>query len=770
VARVPDRHDGSSVTVNLDIPAVIAELTVEEKASLCSGSSFWHTEAIGRAGIPAVMVSDGPHGLRKAPASDAVGVTASTPATCFPTGSALGSTWNVELVHRVGVALGEEARAEGVAVLLGPGINIKRSPLCGRNFEYLSEDPVLAGELGGAWVRGVQSQGVGASLKHFAANNQEHDRQRISADVDERPLREIYLAGFERAVRGAQPWTVMCSYNRLNGVQVSESRWLLTEILREAWGYDGVVVSDWGAVKDRVAALAAGLDLEMPYSGGDSDAQIVTAVRSGQLDERLLDHAVHRVLTLLTRVLPASASEHSYNADAHHDLARIAAREGAVLLKNDDHTLPLRPRPGQRLVVLGEFARTPRYQGSGSSQVNPTRVDSPIDGLRAAVDDGVRVDFAAGFGVDVTDDDEQLLTEAVNLARGADMVVVFLGLPPSFESEGFDRDHMDLPANQLELLAGVAGVRDRVVVVLANGSAVTLSSWQHHASAILESWLGGQAVGGAVADLLLGVANPSGRLAETLPLQLPDTPSYLNFPGEDGHVRYGEGVFVGYRYYDALDREVSYPFGHGLSYTTFEYSNLDVVMSGTAEQADLELLVTVTVTNTGDAAGHEVLQVYVADPEASVRRPQRELKAFAKVALEPGASKVIQLNLTGRDLSYWSASAGRWRTEGGTFNIAVGASSRDIRLSKSVEVAGDGFSAPLGATSTLQEWLDHPDGGRLLRDSLATRDGAISAMIGDDESARMMGQFTLGTLATFGMGFGSGDIAALVDELARRDD
>ncbi len=753
------------MTADLDLPALLAALSLEEKASLCSGSSFWATKAIQRLGIPAMLVSDGPHGLRKAPASDAVGLTDSIPATCFPTGSALGSTWNVALVNKVGAALGEEARAEGVGVLLGPGINMKRSPLCGRNFEYLSEDPVLAGDLGAAWVRGVQSQGVGASLKHFAANNQEHDRQRISADVDERTLREIYLAGFERVVRRAQPWTVMCSYNRINGVQASEDRWLLTEVLRDEWGFDGVVVSDWGAVKDRVAALAAGLDLEMPYSGGISDTEIVDAVRGGQLDQRQLDRAVERVLTLVTKALPATTAQPSYDAGAHHALARAAAREGAVLLKNEDHVLPLRPRPGQRIAVIGEFARTPRYQGSGSSQVNPSRLDLPLDELRAAVGDDARVDFAAGFGVDSIDHDEELLAEAVAVARDADLVVVFLGLPPRFESEGFDRDHMDLPGNQAALLAEIAAVHGGVVVVLANGSAVTLSDWEHLASAILETWLGGQAVGAAIADLLLGIANPSGRLAETLPIRLEDNPSYLNFPGEDGHVRYGEGVFVGYRHYDAVSRDVSYPFGHGLSYTTFGYSDLDLVVSGTADGADLEVAVTATITNSGDVSGQEVVQVYVSDPTGTVRRPERELKAFTKVALEPGASQAVRLSLTGRDFAFWSTSARRWRIEGGRFGIGVGASSRDIRLTGSLELAGDGFSAPPGPGSTLQEWLDHPDGSRLLRDRLATGSTA-GLLIGDDESVRMMGQFTLRTLATFGMGFGPSDLDALVEELA----
>ncbi len=534
--------------------SLLAALTLQEKASLCLGSDFWHTTAVPRLGIPAITMADGPHGLRRKPeAGEYARISGSLPATCFPTASALASSFDPGLARRIGEALGAEARAQGVQVVLGPGINIKRSPLCGRNFEYFSEDPLVSGVLASALVQGLQAQGVGASVKHFAANNQETDRARVSAEVDERTLREIYLPAFERVVSEASPWTVMCSYNKINGTYASQSSWLLTEMLRDEWGFDGLVVSDWGAVHDRVAALAAGLDLEMPPKLDVDDEAIVAAVRAGELDEAVLDQAVARVLQLVERATARGGPSEAFDVDAHHRLARLAAAECAVLLKNDNALLPLQPSAGETIAVIGEFARTPRYQGAGSSQVTPTRLDVALDELRAAAPDGVEVAFAAGFGIATTRDDDDLAAEAVALAARASVAVVFLGLPPGDESEGFDRTDIDLPANQAALLAHLAHANPRLVVVLANGSAVRLSDWEHHADAVLECWLSGQAAGGAVADLLFGAANPCGRLAETLPLRLEDAPSYLNFPGEAGHVRYGEGVFVGYRGYDALE-------------------------------------------------------------------------------------------------------------------------------------------------------------------------------------------------------------------------
>jgi len=748
---------------------LLTELSLEEKASLCLGSDFWHTTPVPRLGIPAIVVSDGPHGLRCQPdRGDHGAISGSLPATCFPTACALGSSWNPELVRRVAQAIGAEAHAQGVAVVLGPGINIKRSPLCGRNFEYFSEDPLLAGVLGAAHVQGLQSRGVGASVKHYAANNQETDRLRVSADVDERTLREIYLPAFERVVTDARPWTVMCSYNRLNGVHASQHQWLLTTVLRDEWGFDGLVVSDWGAVHDRVAALGAGLDLEMPPNRGVSDAAIVAAVRSGALDEKLLDQAVLRVLHLVDHAHALHAGSAGFDIAAHHALARAAAAECAVLLKNEGDVLPLRPAGGDVIAVIGEFARTPRYQGGGSSRVNPTRVDVALDELRSAAPAGVEVAFAAGFGIDTTDQDEELAAEAVALARRSTTVVVFLGLPVTDESEGFDRAHMDLPANQRALLPRLAAANPNLVVVLANGSAVRLSDWEREARAILECWLSGQASGGAASDLLFGAANPSGRLAETLPLRLEDNPSYLNFPGEAGHVRYGESIFVGYRGYDAIGREVSYPFGHGLSYTTFDYSDLTATV--TDGDGGPTIGVTCTVTNTGARSGKEVVQLYVSDRHASVARPPRELKGFAKVDLEAGAVCTVSFQLHARDLSYWSVEHGRWVLEGGVFDIAVGASSRDLRLTIALDIAAPPLPVRLDAMATLQEWLADPNGCVALREAIGVEpDGTPRGILGDQEMLTVIGNFPLSTLAAFpGVGIDRSTVDGLIQRFQDR--
>ncbi|GHH77212.1 glycosyl hydrolase [Promicromonospora soli] len=758
-----------------DVEHVLAGLTLEEKASLLSGLDFWTTQPVGRDGVavPGVMVTDGPHGLRKqAESPDHLGLGNSVPATCFPTAATLGSTWDPALLRRVGEALGRETRANDVAVLLGPGINIKRSPLNGRNFEYLSEDPVIAGKLGAALVAGIQSQGVGTSLKHFAANNQEADRMRVSADVDERTLREIYLAGFEHVVKQAQPWTVMCSYNKINDVYASQNHWLLTEVLRDEWGFEGLVMSDWGAVRDRVAAVAAGLDLEMPASGGRTDADVVTAVREGRLDEAVVDVAARRVLHLVARALPALDSaaldltgpgtSAGYDADAHHALAREAAAAGTVLLKNDGIPAPLLPlASGDGVAVVGELARTPRYQGAGSSQVNPTRLDDALSALRAAT--GAEVPFAAGYTVDAPDlaaaaaQEEALRAEAVEVARTAGTVLVFLGLPASYESEGFDREHMDLPGGQIALLEAVAAVNPRIVVVLANGSAVSVAPWQHLAPAVVEGWLGGQAGGSGVVDVLLGAVNPAGRLAETLPLRLVDNPSHGNFPGELGHVRYGEGVLVGYRWYDARQAEVAYPFGHGLSYTTFAYDGVTAEV-GDGPDGDPAVRVRATVTNTGERAGAEVVQVYVGDPVAQVLRPERELKAFAKVELAPGESRELTFDLTARDLSYWHPVLRRWVVEGGEFVVSVGASSRDLRGSATVVVDGEDVRLPLEGLSTVAEAMDHPVVGP--RVHAMVHGGAVA-----DDMLGMIGDMPLAVVADFGMGGLDRDrLAALLAE------
>ncbi|NUS51358.1 MAG: beta-glucosidase [Nocardioidaceae bacterium] len=734
---------------DVEVERIVRELTLEEKASLVIGSDFWHTAAVERLDVPRVMVADGPHGLRKQPDDpDHTGAFAAVPATCFPTAAALASSWDPDLARRVGEALGRETRAEDVAVLLGPGVNIKRSPLCGRNFEYFSEDPLLAGVLASAMVQGVQSQGVGTSLKHYAANNQETDRVRVSADVDERTLREIYLPAFERVVTEAAPWTVMCSYNRLNGLHVSQHPGLLTDVLRGEWGFEGVVVSDWGAVHDRVAALEAGLDLEMPPQLGWSDRAVVDAVRAGTLDEKVLDRSVRRMLELVRRS-PAPYDGPPVDHDAHHALAREVARDCAVLLKNDGGLLPLDLASGAVLGVVGEPARTPRFQGAGSSQVTTTRVDVPLDELGALAPEGVEVAFAPGFDPEGPVDDD-LAAEAEALARRADVVVVFLGLPASYESEGFDRTHLHLPSAQVEVLDRVARANPRVAVVLANGSAVLTSPWQQQVPAILECWLSGQAAGGAVADLLLGSACPSGRLAETIPVRLEDTPSYLNFPGEEGHVRYGEGVFVGYRGHDALGQPVAFPFGHGLTYTTFEYHGLEVDVTGDHADGTLAVSATCRVTNTGERAGQEVVQLYVQDVDATVARPPRELRGFTKLDLGPGQSGTATFALSARDLSYWSERVHGWVLEAGEFEVAVGASSRDLRLSRTVYVDAPRVAPPLGPMSSLQEWLDDPEAAAMLRQALGVDpDGRLPGMLGDPQAVDVVGNFPLRGLAGF---------------------
>ncbi|WP_393053138.1 beta-glucosidase [Streptomyces sp. LN549] len=684
-----------------------ARLTLDEKAALTTGASWWDTESFPHAGIPGIRLSDGPHGLRLQDdeRADHLGINGSAPATCFPPAVTLASSWDADLAERVGRALGRECLAHGVHVLLGPGINIKRSPLCGRNFEYFSEDPLLSGVLGTAWVKGLQAQGVGASLKHFAANNQENGRMSVSSDIDPRTLREIYLPAFRRVVTEAQPWTVMCAYNRLNGGHSSENHWLLTDLLRDEWGYEGVVVSDWGAVLDRARSLAAGLDLEMPSSSGLGPARLVDAVNSGELDEKTLDVSTARVAELALKATAHAVPDAYYDRDAHHALAREAATRGAVLLKNDNELLPLDPRADTRIAVLGEFARTPRYQGAGSSEVTPTQLDDALTALALAAP-SARIDFAPGFPVDDPEGDVAALQEeAVRTARAADVVLLFLGLPPSFESEGYDRDHLELPSEQTELLAAVTGANPNTVVILANGGVVRLADWIDRVPAVLEGWLLGQAGGTATADLLFGTANPSGRLAETIPLRLTDTPAYADWPGERGHARYGEGIFVGYRHYDTRDLEVSYPFGHGLSYTTFEYTNLRVT------QGDAGLDVTVSITNTGPRAGHEVVQAYTRAPGSQIRRPVRELRAFAAVLLAPAETRDVTLHIARSDLAYFDIGADAWLVEGLEYTIEVGASSRDIRVTTSVTIEGDAHADALNADSTVGEWRAHAVGG-----------------------------------------------------------
>ena len=750
----------------MSIPDV-TELTLEEKASLTSGASFWYTKPVERVGVPAVMVTDGPHGLRKQrEGGDHLGIGDSVPATCFPPAVGLGSSWDVDLVHRVGEALGTETSIEDVAVLLGPGINIKRSPLCGRNFEYLSEDPIVSGVLGAAIVQGIQSKGVGTSLKHFAANNQENDRMRSSSDVDPRPLREIYLRGFQRVVEDAQPWTVMCSYNRINGVYASEDPWLLTQVLRDEWGFEGLVVSDWGAVNERVPGLAAGMDLEMPSSNGVTDAQIVAAVQDGSLDESVVDVAAGRVLDLVRKATEGSgAVAGPLDVDAHHALAREAAGRSIVLLKNDGGVLPL--AKDAKLAVIGEFAEKPRYQGAGSSMINPTRLDTALDGIRALAAGDVA--YAQGFSnaLEVSDDEASALRdEAVAAASVADVTVLFLGLPARLESEGYDRDDIDLPAAQLQLVDAVLAANPNTVVVLSNGGVVSLP-FADRVPAILEGWLLGQAGGGATADVLFGEVNPSAKLTETIPARLEDTPAFLDFPGEFSHTRYGEGLFVGYRWYDARRLEVAFPFGHGLSYTSFSYADAAAQVDASG---DVE--VTVAVTNTGDRAGREVVQVYTSLTGSSVQRAPRELKAFASVALEPGETQVVTLTVRRKDLAYWDIRADRWVVEGGEYTVDVAASSRDIRSSVAVAVEGDVLTLPLSRTSSMGEVLSHPVAGPVVQAAIAQMmgglgDSAASIMPEGVDMSKMMESFPIGRIGMMGAlaGDGAGAGPEMIDDL-----
>ena len=685
-----------------DYPSV-NDLTLEEKAALTSGTNPWSLGNVAAKGLPNYTITDGPHGLRKAQNTESMDVEENVPATCFPPAAGMACSWNPELVERVGEAMGEECIQEQVAVILGPGVNIKRNPLGGRCFEYWSEDPYLAGHTAVGIVKGVQSKGVGTSLKHFAANNQETDRLRISATISPRALREIYLPAFEYIVKTAQPWTVMCSYNKINGVFSSQNRWLLTDVLRGEWGFKGIVMSDWGAVSDRVAALNAGLNLEMPPS--NTDNQIVAAAKDGRIPAAQLDEMAQGMIDLVTKARPAMSRDgYRYDVDAHNEVARQAAVESMVLLKNEDATLPV--AKGAKIAVIGEFARTPRYQGAGSSLINPTKLTSFLDALEER---GVAADFAPGFTLDDAAQDPALTEQAVTAAQQADVVLLFLGLPAAYESEGFDRTTLDIPAKQVEVLDAVAAANPNVAVVLSNGSVVSMP-WQGRAKAILETWLLGQAGGAALADVIFGGETPSGKLAQTIIDDVNDDPSAMNWPGEEGHVDYGEGVFVGYRYHDTFRKQVTYPFGYGLSYATFDVHDATVAKTGprTAE-------VTVTVTNTSDVAGAETVQVYVAPPKAKVARPVHELKGFAKVALEPGESKNVTIALDDRAFAYWSERFDDWHVEGGTYTVEVGVSSRDIISRLDVEIDDDGKIMNLDEWSTFGEWLDDPIGAPILQ-------------------------------------------------------
>ena len=660
----------------MNIDRILAELTLEEKASLCSGNGFWHTKTVERLDIPVIMVSDGPHGLRKN-VDLADNPNQAIEAVCFPAACATACSFDRKLIEALGKAIGEECRHEELAVILGPGCNIKRSPLCGRNFEYFSEDPYLAGQMAASHIKGVQSKGVGSCIKHFAANNQETRRFSVSAEVDERTLREIYLAPFETVIKEARPWTVMCSYNMINGVHSSQNKWLLTDVLRDEWDFTGLVMSDWGAVDDRVEGIRAGLDLEMPSSLGKNDRLIVEAVERGDLSEADVDKCVRRVLELVDKAAESADPSTEWDKLKDHQLARKLAGECIVLLKNENSILPLDSK--KKTAFIGLFAKEPRYQGGGSSHINSFRIDNALD----CVKEYAEVTYAQGYIIDEDRVDEKLLSEAIETAKAADTVVIFAGLPDSFESEGYDRKHMKMPECQLTLIDEIAKVCKNVVVVLHNGSPIEMP-FVDKVSGIVEAYLCGEGSGGAVCDVLYGKVNPCGKLAETFPKKLSDNPSYLNFPGEGDKVYYREGMFIGYRYYDKKELEPLFPFGFGLSYTTFEYS--DLRLSHNELDEDRTLKVEVTVTNTGKVEGKEIVQLYVSDRESSVIRPVKELKGFEKVSLKPGESKKVVFMLDSRAFAYYETLINDWYVEYGAYDIMIGASSRDIRLSDTVYV------------------------------------------------------------------------------------
>lgn len=685
----------------MDVKKLISEMTLEEKASLCSGSDFWHTKAVERLRIPKIMLSDGPHGLRKQDlGGDHLGIQNSIKAVCFPTACATASSFDRELMYELGEILANECQSENINIILGPAINIKRSPLCGRNFEYISEDPYLSSEMASHYIKGVQSKNVGTCLKHFLANNQETRRMTSSSEIDERTLREIYLAAFEKAVVDANPWTVMCSYNKVNGIQISESKRFLNDVLRDEWNFDGCVVSDWGAVKDRVKGLEAGLDLEMPSSSGLRDKLIVKAVKEGKLDINILNNAVERILNMVYRFEENKKPDTIYNKEKDHKIARKMEGESIVLLKNDN-ILPLDGK--SNTAFIGLFAENPRYQGGGSSHINSFKVESALDAVKSKQE----VFYAQGYNIEDDIIDGKLINEAVKLASSVNTAVIFAGLPDSFESEGYDRKHMRLPECQNALIESVSKVQPNTIVILHNGSPVEMP-WINKVKGVIEVYLGGEAVGGATVDVLYGDINPSGKLAETFPIKLEDNPSYIFYGGEKDKVEYREGIFVGYRYYDKKNAEVLFPFGHGLSYTTFEYSNLKLDKKSMKDTETLN--VSIDITNIGKVFGKEVVQLYIEDLESTVIRPIRELKGFTKVALNPGETKTVKFELSKRAFAYYNTKISDWHVESGEFNIAIGKSSRDILCREKVFVEST-VTIPViyDENSTIGDILSNPE-------------------------------------------------------------
>ncbi|MBR0463972.1 MAG: glycoside hydrolase family 3 C-terminal domain-containing protein, partial [Clostridia bacterium] len=708
-----------------DIKKIVSQMTLEEKAGMCSGLDFWHLKSVERLGVPQVMVSDGPHGLRKqAQKADHLGLGESVVAVCFPAACAMASSFDKDLMYEMGRTLGDECQAEELSVLLGPAANIKRSPLCGRNFEYLSEDPYLAGKMAASYIKGVQSRGVGVSMKHYAVNNQEYNRMSCSSDLSERALREIYLKAFEIAVKESQPRTIMCSYNKINGVYASENAHLLNEILRDEWGFEGAVMTDWGAVADRVKGLEAGLDLEMPGSGGVNDKKIVDAVKDGSLDEKILDRAVERLLKVIFSYSDGKRPDTPFDRAADHEKAVDYETECAVLLKNDG-ILPLSGT--EKVAYIGAYAESPRYQGGGSSHINASRVDSALESARGK---NRQVTYAPGFPTGRDEANAAWLDEAVRAAQGADVAVIFAGLPDVIESEGYDRADMKLPACQNELIKAVLAVQPRTVVVLHNGSPVE-TPWADETAAVLEMYLGGEGVGEATDRLLYGECSPSGHLAESFPIKLEDNPSYLYFPGDGKHVNYAEGVFVGYRYYEKKGMPVRWAFGHGLSYTTFAYGNLQV--SERLDDAGCAR-VTVDVTNTGNRAGKAVAQLYVSDMNGTPERPVKELKGFAKVELQPGETKTVAFELRAEDLSYFNEELNGWYAPSGRYAVMIGSASDDIAVCGTIDFTTKKLPPlTLDGSTTIGELLAHPVTAPVVHEMLSSMGGFFGGRKPDKE-------------------------------------
>lgn len=723
-----------------DIKEIVSEMTLEEKVGMCSGYDFWHLKGVERLNIPSVMMSDGPHGLRKqSDEADHLGINDSIKAVCFPAGCTSACSFDRDLLYRLGEALGLECQAENVSVILGPSVNIKRSPLGGRNFEYFSEDPYLSSQMAIHHIKGVQSQGVGASIKHFVANNQEERRMTANSILDERTLREIYLPSFELAVKEAKPWTVMTSYNRLNGTYTSEDPRLLTDILRKEWGFDGYVVSDWGAVNNRIAGLEAGMDLEMPGSNGTNDRLILDAILEGRLDENLLDTVVARILEKIFEFVD-NRQEVVVDLEAHHQLARQIANESAVLLKNDA-VLPLSIM--SKISFIGELAVNPRYQGGGSSHVNSFKVSSALEaGLKVAP-----ITYAQGYEIKTEQTNEFLLQEAIEVAKQSEVAVIFAGLPDEFESEGYDRMHMRLPNCQNELISKIVEVQPNTVIVLHNGSPVEMP-WVHSVKGILEMYLAGQAVGESAVDLLFGVANPCGKLAETFPIRLQDTPTYLNYKVVNDEVYYGEGIFVGYRYYDTKEIPVLFPFGHGLSYTQFKYSNLELSHQELLDTD--ELIVSLDITNTGTVAGKEIVQLYVSDYTHTTIRPKKELKNFVKIELQPGETKRISMMLTKRSFSWYNPKISDWDLATGEYEIQIGKSSTEILLNKTILVKST-VQHPLEVTlnTTIGELLENKKLKPFIDSLLNSIDQTQSEAITEQMQLAMIKDMPLRALRSF---------------------